>query len=67
LQKDPHELNNLADNPEYAGKRKEMMSRLAKAQEKYGDDCPLTVANPKPAAWSPPGSKPAKSAGKSGE
>jgi arylsulfatase A-like enzyme len=64
LQNDPHELNNLADNAKHAGKVKEMLSRLAEAQKKYGDDCPLTVANPKPAAWSPPTSKPAQSAGK---
>jgi len=67
LRNDPHELNNLADHPKHAGKVKEMMSRLAAAQETYGDDCPLTVANPKPAAWSPPTGNPAKSGGQNQE
>ena len=54
LKNDPHELNNLAGEPEYAARLKEMLALLAKAQKKCGDTCPLTVANPKPAKWSPP-------------
>jgi len=46
---------------------KGMMSRLTDAQKKYGDDCPLMVANPKSAVWSPPAGKPAKSVGKNDE
>jgi arylsulfatase A-like enzyme len=67
LQNDPHELNNLAANPKHAAKVNEMMARLAEAQKKYGDDCPLMVAHPKPAAWSPPTGKPVKSAGQNQE
>lgn len=58
LQQDPHELNNLADAPESAGKVAEMMSRLAAKQREFGDDCPLVSANPLPAAWSPPDQTP---------
>ncbi|MBI5397788.1 MAG: sulfatase-like hydrolase/transferase [Verrucomicrobia bacterium] len=53
LQNDPHEKNDLAAKPESAGKIKELMARMEKAQREFGDDCPLTVSNPKPAAWSP--------------
>jgi hypothetical protein len=31
-----------------------MLARLADLQRHYGDDQPLTVPNPLPAAWSPP-------------
>ena len=60
LQNDPHELNNLAAKPEYAARVKEMLALLAKAQKQCGDTCPLTVANPKPAKWTPPDKLPAK-------
>jgi arylsulfatase A-like enzyme len=60
LQKDPHELNNLAAKPEYAARVKEMLALLANAQQQCGDTCPLTVANPKPAKWTPPDKLPAK-------
>lgn len=60
LQKDPHELNNLAAKPEYAARLKEMLTLLADAQKQCGDTCPLTVANPKPAKWSPPAELPGK-------
>ncbi|MBM3890331.1 MAG: DUF4976 domain-containing protein [Verrucomicrobia bacterium] len=53
LQDDPRELNNLAAKPELAGKVKELTARLAAAQKEYDDECPLTVANAKPAEWSP--------------
>ena len=62
LQDDPHELNNLAAKPEYAARLKEMLALLAKAQKECSDTCPLMVANPKPAAWSPPEKLPAKKA-----
>ena len=60
LQNDPHELNNLAAKPEYTARVKEMLALLAKAQKKCGDTCPLTVADPKPAAWTPPEKLPAR-------
>ena len=60
LQKDPHELNNLAAKPEHAARVKEMLALLADAQKQCGDTCPLTVANPKPAKWTPPDNLPGK-------
>jgi arylsulfatase A-like enzyme len=62
LQNDPHELNNLAAKPEYAAQLKEMLPLLATAQKQCGDPCPLTVADPKPAKWTPPDKLPAKKA-----
>ena len=62
LQADPHELNNLAAKPEYAARVKEMLALLAKAQKQCGDTCPLTVADPKPAQWTPPDRLPASKA-----
>ena len=50
---DPHELNDLADQPAHAGKAANLMVRLAAAQRDWGDTCPLTSENPAPAAWSP--------------
>jgi arylsulfatase A-like enzyme len=54
LQQDPHELTNLADKPEHAGKLREMLALLAGEMRRYGDEAPLKVPNPAPAAWSPP-------------
>jgi arylsulfatase A-like enzyme len=59
LQADPRELTNLADKPEYAAKVAEMTDLLRKEMDRYADAAPLTVANPKPAEWTPP-SDPAK-------
>jgi len=63
VQNDPHELTNLADQPEHAAKAAEMTALLAKEMASYADTFPLTVENPKPAAWTPP----AKPQGKSEE
>lgn len=62
LQADPHELVNLADKPEQAGKLAEMLTLLEKAQQEYGDTAPLVVSDPKPAEWTPPkpGERPAE-------
>lgn len=54
LAADAHELNNLADQPEHAAKAAAMMSLLEKEMAAFGDHAPLTVTDPKPAAWSPP-------------
>ncbi len=54
LQNDPREKTNLADDPQFAGKVKEMLGKLAAAQKQVGDSCPLTVASPAPKAWTPP-------------
>ncbi len=50
---DPHEMNDLAGKPELAGKIKELMALLEKTRQEYGDTSPLTVSNPRPAAWTP--------------
>ncbi|MBI5772984.1 MAG: sulfatase-like hydrolase/transferase [Verrucomicrobia bacterium] len=54
LRNDPDEVNNLAGKPEHAARTAELLAKLNAAQPKFGDDLPLTVANPKPAAWTPP-------------
>lgn len=54
LQADPRELSNLANKPEHAAKVAELLGWLAKEMQRYDDKTPLTVANPKPAEWSPP-------------
>jgi arylsulfatase A-like enzyme len=53
LASDPHEMSNLADQPAYAAKVREMTALLEKAQKQYGDACPLSVADPEDPAWSP--------------
>ena len=37
---DPHEMNNVYDDPAYAGKRDEMHSLLEKVQQEYQDSDP---------------------------
>ncbi|MEI6236050.1 MAG: sulfatase-like hydrolase/transferase, partial [Planctomycetota bacterium] len=54
LNVDPHELANLADQPEHAAKVAELTTLLAKEMATYADTFPLTIANPKPAEWTPP-------------
>lgn len=54
LQADPHEMTDLAANPEYAGKIKELMALLETTRKELGDTAPLTVANPQKAEWSVP-------------
>ena len=53
-------MTNLAGKPEFADKEKELLALFASEQKKYGGEIPLTVANPKPAEWSPPSHKGAK-------
>jgi len=53
LKRDPHELNDLASQPKYAGKIKRLMKRMEEAQSEWSDDCALISANPAPAEWSP--------------
>ena len=57
LQSDPFEITNLAEKPQLAAKVAELMALLARQQKEFGDTAPLTVENPKPAAWSPPPAK----------
>ncbi|WP_372847056.1 sulfatase-like hydrolase/transferase [Pontiella sp.] len=54
LQSDPHEMNDLAANPEYAGKIKELTALLETTRRAMGDTDALTVANPGKAEWSVP-------------
>lgn len=54
LQTDPDETNNLADDPAQRERVAKMLTHLAEVQPAWGDTAPLTVPNPKPAAWSPP-------------
>jgi arylsulfatase A-like enzyme len=58
LQSDPHELRNLAAQPEHAAKVAELMALLVQEQKRYGDAAPLQVADPQPAEWTPPRAKP---------
>lgn len=55
LRADPHEMADLASKPESAGKIKELTALLEETRKAYGDTAPLVVANPKSAAWTPPG------------
>ncbi|MCX7420544.1 MAG: sulfatase-like hydrolase/transferase [Planctomycetia bacterium] len=55
LQADPDEMHNLADEPTQKERVAAMLMRLAKLQQHFADDLPLTVRNPKSAAWVPPG------------
>jgi arylsulfatase A-like enzyme len=63
LQKDPLERYDLAAKGESDSRVRAMMAHLGKALKQYGDKCPLTAANPKPANWSPPPAKPANKQG----
>ncbi len=54
LTTDPHELTNLADKPEHAAKLAELTALLEKEMAACADKHPLKVANPQPAAWTPP-------------
>lgn len=53
LKNDPHERNDLAGQPKYAGTIRKLMKRMQSAQKEWDDTCPLISANPAPAAWSP--------------
>ena len=55
LQTDPDEMNNLANEPVQRQRVAGMLSHLQSLQRYYADDLPLTIANPRPAAWMPPG------------
>jgi arylsulfatase A-like enzyme len=54
LHSDPYEKNDLFGKGESPAKSAELSARLAAALKAYGDNCPLTVDNPKPAAWTKP-------------
>ncbi len=50
LKADPDELNDRSEDPAQAERMEQMLIRLAKEQAHYGDNAPLTVAKPTPAA-----------------
>ncbi len=49
LRKDPDETKDLADDPAYAGKVKELLAVMTEQQKLFGDSQPLTSDNPQPA------------------
>jgi arylsulfatase A-like enzyme len=58
LQNDPDEMHNLAADPAQQERVTAMLTRLKSLQANYNDDLPLEVANPQPAAWTPPTDEP---------
>ena len=54
LAADPHELKDLSADPAHKAELARMMDLLKETQTEFGDRAPLSVANPKPAAWAPP-------------
>ena len=54
LKADPHELNDLAGRSEHAEIAATLIDDLQCEMTHFGDGCPLTVAHPQPAEWSPP-------------
>jgi arylsulfatase A-like enzyme len=54
LKNDPYEITNLAENPEYLEKGKELMSLLKTELIDSGAKVSLTSDNPKTADWTPP-------------
>lgn len=57
LQADPQEMTNRAADPAQSDRVREMTTLLEQAQRDFGDTCPLTVAHPRSAEWSPPPAK----------
>ncbi len=55
LQSDPQEMDDLFGKAGSSAKAAELYAKLEAALKTYGDKCPLTVENPKPAEWTPPG------------
>jgi arylsulfatase A-like enzyme len=54
LQEDPDEIRDLAADPAHGERLAAMLARLKAAQSEWGDDVPLSVAEPQPRAWRPP-------------
>ena len=53
LAKDPHEMNNLAEDLTYFNKKKELIDLLGKSQLSFGDTVSYTAKNLKPLAYNP--------------
>ena len=54
VQADPDEVHDLSKDIGHAQRVTDLLSRMRVLQSKFDDAQPLTVPNPKPAAWSPP-------------
>jgi arylsulfatase A-like enzyme len=54
LANDPDEIHDLAALPEHAARIATMTQTLATELNQLDDPAPLTVATPRPAAWTPP-------------
>jgi len=54
LEADPHELNNLAENPDYARRVEAMMEAILQWQSQLGDTDPLVGAEPEDPKFTPP-------------
>jgi len=48
LETDPHEMNNLAEDPAWQAQRERMMSLMQSWRSRLGDPYPLRVADPEP-------------------
>lgn len=53
LQSDPHEVHNLASQPEQAARIKSLTAEMQLWQERLGDKTPLVVENPQDPKWDP--------------
>ncbi len=51
LLNDPHEMNDLSDDPAYSAQISQMMTVLQQEQTAYGDTLPLTSTNPDPSEF----------------
>ena len=60
LEADPFEQNDLAGKPRSATEEINWSVSLQVALQHYGDTCPYTATNPKPAVWSPSLDQPRK-------
>jgi arylsulfatase A-like enzyme len=54
LAADPDEIHNLAAESDQQQRVEQMLARLKAAQSTFGDTLPLSVENPRPAAWIAP-------------
>jgi arylsulfatase A-like enzyme len=54
LQVDPQETKDLAADPAYASRLKELLGRLEETMAAFGDRDPLTAKVVRPAEWTPP-------------
>lgn len=54
LKQDPYELHNLAGDAAQKERVAKLLGQMKEWQLKLNDPTPLTVANPKPAKWTPP-------------